>query len=70
MKSHLISWSELGPRFIRSPIVVFGVCGLNVLMETQDLPRLEFGHGGPLGQLVVESGILERQVSHSTSQQQ
>lgn len=70
VESHLVSRSELGPRFIRSPVVVFSVCALNILVETQNLPRLEFSYGGPLGQLVVESGVLKRQVSRSTTQQQ
>lgn len=54
VESHLVSRSELGPRFICSPVVVVGVGGLDVLVETQDLPRLQFSHCGSLRQLMEE----------------
>lgn len=52
--SHLVGGSEFSPRFICSPVVVVGVRGLDILVETQDLPRLEFSHCGSLGQLRAE----------------
>lgn len=48
VESHLVSRSEFRPWFICSAVVVVGVCGLDILVETQDLPRLEFSHGGSL----------------------
>lgn len=48
VKSHLVSRSELSPGFISSPVVVLGFCCFHVLVETQDLPLLEFSHSGSL----------------------
>ena len=49
---------ESGPRFVGSPVVVVCVGGLDVLVETQDLPGLEFGHRGSLGQLMCGMNML------------
>lgn len=49
--AHLVSRGELGPGFISPAVVVFGLGGLHVLVEAQDLPCLELSHRGPLGQL-------------------
>lgn len=50
----LVGRSELGPRFIGSPVVLVCVRALHVLMETEDLPRLELGHRGSLRELSGE----------------
>lgn len=46
--AHLVSGGELGPGFIGPAVVVFGLGRLHVLVEAQDLSRLEFSHRGPL----------------------
>lgn len=54
VESHLVSRGELSPRFIRSAVVVLSMRGLNILVETQDFPCLEFCHGRSLGELWAE----------------
>lgn len=54
---HLVGGGELRPRFIGPAVVVLRVRGLNVLVEAQDLPGLELGHRGPLGELRVEEDV-------------
>lgn len=54
VRPHLVGRREFSPRFICSPVVVMGVRGLDILVETQDLPRLEFRHRGSLGELRAE----------------
>lgn len=54
VEPHLVGRSEFSPRFICSPVVVVGVRGLDILVETQDLPRLEFSHRGSLRELRAE----------------
>lgn len=55
VESHLVSRSELGPRFVCPPVVVVGVGALDVLVEAQDLPRLELSHRGSLRQLAART---------------
>lgn len=52
----LVSGGEFSPGFIRPAVVVLGLGRLHVLVETQDLPGLEFGHRRPLRQLNREGG--------------
>lgn len=52
--THLVGGGELRPRFIGPAVVVLGVRGLHVLVEAQDLPGLQFGHRGSLGELRAE----------------
>lgn len=68
--THLVGRGELGPGLVGPAVVVLGVRGLHVLVEAQDLPGLQFGHRGPLGELrrrrkrrrrpIIESGASLR----------
>lgn len=54
VETHLVGGGELRPRFIGPAVVVLRVRGLHVLVEAQDLPGLQFGHRGSLGELRAE----------------
>lgn len=60
VRTHLVGGGELGPGFVGPAVVVLGVCGLHVLVEAQDLPGLQFGHRGSLGELRTRR-VLSRQ---------